>query len=101
MTQHCVSADPWFEVFVPSASEENKEYRVLVAWPNDEMDDLTCECLSFIHRGQCHHQQAAFDSLCRWTSIDGPEEQTSDQRHHHICPRCGDETITEAEFELL
>lgn len=99
MTQRCVSAEPWFEVHVPSASDESKEYRVLVPWPDDQADDLTCECMSFVHRGHCHHQQEAFDSLCRWTSVDGPEEQTKEQRHNHICPRCKDETIGEAEFE--
>jgi hypothetical protein len=99
VTQRCVSTDPWFEIKVSSATEKDKEYRILVPWPDDEVDDLTCECLSFVHRGWCHHQEEAFDSLCRWASIQGPEEQTRDQRHNHICPRCGNETISEAEFE--
>ena len=98
-TQRCVSTEPWFEIDVQSASDETKSYRVLVPWPNDEVDDLTCECLSFIHRGHCHHQEEAFDSLCRWTSVNGPEEQTQDQYHNHICPRCENETIYEAAFE--
>jgi len=99
MTQQCLSAEPWFEILVPSASEKNKEYRVLVAWPDDEVNDLTCECLSFIHRGHCHHQQEAFDSLCRWTSLKGPEKQTREQQRNHVCPRCGYQTVVEAEFE--
>lgn len=99
MTQRCISAEPWFEVQVPSASEEDKFYRVLVPWPDDGVDDLTCECQSFIFRGHCRHQEQAFESVCRWTSEEGPEEQTSVQRREHICPRCGRETISEAAFE--
>jgi hypothetical protein len=99
MTQRCLSAEPWFEMYVPSATEQGKEYRVLVPWPDDEVDDLACECMSFIHRGHCHHQEEAFESLCRWTSVEGPEKQTRDQRRNHICPRCGGETKGEAEFE--
>lgn len=99
MTQRCLSAEPWFEMYVPSATEQGKEYRVLVPWPDDQENDLTCECMSFIHRGHCHHQEEAFESLCRWTSVDGPEEQTREQRRNHICPRCGGETKGEAEFE--
>lgn len=99
MTQQCVSAEPWFEIQVPSVSEEGKVYRVLVAWPDNEADDLLCECKSFIYRGHCSHQIIAFKTLCRWRSEEGPEEQTMEQRRKHICPRCGDETISEAEFE--
>lgn len=98
MVQRCLSAEPWFEMSIPS-SESDKEYRVLVPWPDDEIDDLTCECMSFIHRGWCRHQGEAFESLCRWTSIEGPEKQTSEQRKDHVCPRCGGETISDAEFE--
>jgi hypothetical protein len=98
-TQRCLSAEPWFELYIPSSTEPQKKYRVLVPWPDDTVNDLTCECLSFVHRGHCHHQQEAFDALCRWTSIDGPEEQTFEQRHNHICPRCGGETLMEAEYE--
>lgn len=99
MTQHCVSAEPWFEIQVPSASEKGKVYRVLVPWPDDQINDLTCECKGFIHRGHCHHQEIAFESICRWTSREGLEEQTPEQYREHICPRCGEETISEAEFE--
>jgi len=86
-------------MYVPSASDEGKEYRVLVPWPDDGIEDLTCECLSFIHRGHCHHQQDAFDALCRWTSADGPEEQTKEQYRAQVCPRCGEQTILQAEYE--
>jgi hypothetical protein len=86
-------------MWIASASEDDKEYRVLVPWPDDKAEDLTCECMSFVHRGHCRHQQEAFDLLCRWTSVDGPEEQTNTQSRHQECPRCGEQTILQVEFE--
>lgn len=99
ITQYCVSIEPWFEIPVRSLTEPDQVYRVLVPWPDDQADDLICECKSFLYRGHCRHQQEAFDSLCRWVSNEGPEEQTPEQHREHVCPRCGAPTISEAEFD--
>jgi|ERR1017187_9968474 hypothetical protein len=96
--QHCVSAEPWFEISIGSHTTPGVEYRVKVAWPDDTQDELICECESFLYRGRCRHQQEAFGILCRWHQLEGPEEQTPAQAREHICPRCGDETIKETEY---
>ena len=99
MTQRCVSAEPWYEIQVPSGSDPDRVYTVLVPWPDDGVEDLMCECKGFVYRGRCSHQDEAFEILCRWTSAEGPEKQTKEQRREHVCPRCGEPTISEAEFE--
>lgn len=100
MTQRCLSAEPWFVVEVLSQLKEGVVYKVLVPYPDDPIDELTCECPGFVFRGACRHQDEVFETLCRWTSVEGPEAQTVDQRRKHICPRCGGETKSEAEWVL-
>jgi hypothetical protein len=97
--QHCVSAEPWFELTIGSHSHPDVEYRVKVAWPDDTMDELICECESYLYRGRCRHQQEAFAILCRWHQLEGPETQTVEQLKNRICPRCGDETIRVSEYD--
>jgi hypothetical protein len=97
--QTCVSAHPWFEMSIPSKTEAGKSYRVLVPWPDDGVEDLTCECQGFIFRGRCHHQDEAFEQLCRWSSETGPEEQTKEQAKSRTCPRCGGPTTRDLFYE--
>lgn len=99
INQKCISAEPWFKIYIPSATDSQKIYKVLVPWPDDDVKDLTCECMSFIHRGHCRHQDEAFENLCRWMSTEGPEIQTLHQRKNHICPRCG--STTKDDIELI
>ncbi len=96
--QHCVSAEPWFEVYIPSQTTEGVEYRIMVPYPEDPAEELICECPGFNYRGYCVHQELAYAMLCRWHELDGPEQQTPEQAHDHVCPRCGDETIKESEY---
>jgi len=97
--QTCVSAEPWFEMRVESASEPGKSYRVLVAWPDDQAEDLICECPGWMFRNECRHQAIAFEALCRWSSETGPEEQTKAQKRSHTCPRCGGPTKRDLFYE--
>jgi hypothetical protein len=96
--QHCLSSEPWFELEVPSHTTPGKTYQVLVPYPEDTADEMICSCEGFKYRGRCSHQQEAYDMLCRWTEAAGPEEQTPEQAHDYICPRCGGPTERTTEW---
>jgi hypothetical protein len=97
--QHCLSSEPWFEIVVPSQSEEDKFYHVKVPYPDDEVDEFICECLGFVHRGHCIHQEMVDATLCQWTELDGPEVQSKSEKKSNICPRCGGETKRSTEWQ--
>lgn len=67
--------------------------------PWDVVQECICECPGYLHHGHCKHQFEAFNSLCRWNEIDGPEEQSSEQKKNKVCPRCGG--ITKYELEVV
>lgn len=75
---------------VPSHSDPDKTYVVLI--PSEDEDPI-CECRGFEVRGHCSHQQEALEAQCLWDEayVDA-EEQTPEQRHEQVCPRCGGPT---------
>lgn len=90
--QQCRSLDGWIPVRIESESVPGVHYTVLInSWGNQ--DDAICECKGYHFNGHCKHQLLAWDRVCRWREIDGPETQNEQQRHDKICPRCGAATM--------
>lgn len=89
--QQCLNTGVMTEVLVPSKTDDDKWYNVLVQDP-DDINDVICECRGYEVRGHCSHQAEALAVICRWDEAVGPEEQTADQRRTRICPRCGGPT---------
>jgi hypothetical protein len=77
----------WNVITVPSNSERDKHYEVLIMDAANS-DDIICECPSYLYRGHCRHQVEAVNKLCLWVASMGPEEQTKEQYKNEICPRC-------------
>jgi hypothetical protein len=84
--QQCETAEGWTTVDVPSHTDRDRVYTVVIQDP-DDLDGVLCECEGYIHRGQCRHQQEALELLCAWKEGDSP--QTDEQRKNRECPRCG------------
>lgn len=88
--QRCLNSGEYTEYEIPSRTDPDIVYTVLVEDP-DDIEEVICECDGFVYRGRCAHQAIALDLVCRWEEGD-EEEQTPEQRKQKICPRCGDDT---------
>lgn len=91
LIQECKSSDGIHEVEIPSASDPDVLYLVLINPWDRNASEVVCECPSYIHRGYCHHQAEAFATVCRWVSTSG-KAQTAEQAAKKICPECGGPT---------
>ena len=90
--QQCRSLDGWVPIKVESASHPGEHHVVLVnSWGGAK--DGICECEGYEFRGECKHQLIAWDRVCGWQEIFGPETQNDQQRHDKVCPRCGGATM--------
>lgn len=99
-TQHCDSLEPFYDRFVPSESRPEHFYTVRIAYPGDPPSEWTCDCPSYTYRGHCKHiDLLATMRVCSWDSETGPEEQTEEQEHNHVCPRCGNMTTVVVESD--
>ena len=65
-------------------------YSINIATPGDPPNTWVCTCPGFQFRGYCKHIGQIV--LCLWDEVEGPEEQTNQQRKDQICPRCGNNT---------
>lgn len=84
--QVCRSRDGWVPVQVPSGSQPDLTYLVLVnPWGNSR--ENVCECPGYTYRGTCKHQEFAGQSLCGWIEGELPL-QDNEHREKKICPRC-------------
>jgi len=91
VVHQCQTTIGWQAVPVRS-SDGSRTYTVHVnPWKN--VDENLCECKAYMYHGKCRHQKLAFDKVCGWHGIVGPEQQTHDQRKIGICPRCLGPTI--------
>lgn len=95
--QQCRSLDGWVPVEVPSRSEPDVRHVVLVNPWGDESESI-CQCKGYNYRGKCAHQQKAFDSICGWHQLEGPEKQRSWEEEEMICARCGGATMWTMEW---
>ncbi len=91
--QHCLSLDPFYDRPWPSESHPGKFYTVRINWPEEDSDQWSCTCPYYINKGKCKHIEALSKyQICYWMQTVGPEQQTPEQKAHHICPRCGGAT---------
>lgn len=88
--QRCTDTGEYITVHVLSQTEPNTYHEVIVIDPEDPSQSV-CTCKGFAFRGHCRHIDVAHTTPCRWETGD-PEQQTEHQRHHKICPRCGNQT---------
>jgi hypothetical protein len=93
IVQHCISGDPFFEKYIMSETDPGKIYIVTIAMPGDPPDQWSCTCKGFQYRFYCKHQ--TMFKPCMWHELDGPEQQTEEQKRDGICPRCGNDTSQE------
>jgi hypothetical protein len=86
--QQCRSLSGWVPVSVPSASEPDKTYTVLVN-PWGSIDECICECRGYDFRGKCAHQGHAKTLICGWDELaPRARPQTPHQRKAMKCPMC-------------
>jgi hypothetical protein len=91
--QVCRTSEGWWPVELPSASDPQMRYVVMVCpWGNAK--ENICECAGYTYRGECRHQVEAMDALCGWSELHEPKRhvQTDEQRTNKVCPRCGGPT---------
>lgn len=90
--QECISnTDGPMSVPVHSNSNPRLIYDVLITDSEDPTTAI-CACPGYEYRGYCRHQREAFEKICGWTDLTGPEVQTPEQHANQVCPRCGDDT---------
>jgi len=90
--QRCRSHTPWLPIEVPSQSDPDVTYTVMLC-PFGNVDENICECPGYEFRGECSHQVIAAQLWCGWSEIGiGAERQTRAQAAMMVCPACGDDT---------
>jgi hypothetical protein len=90
--QQCKAADGWGVVEIPSSSEQEKSYTVVVA----DWGEGLCDCQGFNFRGHCKHIDKARQIRCSWEEGRG-KCQTDLERYSRVCPECGGPTRIIAE----
>jgi hypothetical protein len=91
--QQCRTLAGWVPVQVPSRSDQDKSYTVLVN-PWGEVDENICECEGYHYRGKCSHQEHAKRLICGWDELSPrARQQTPHQRRAMECPMCGGQTM--------
>ncbi len=93
--QSCRSNEGWIPTLVPSESQ-GIDYTVMVC-PWDHHRENICECKGYVFKGHCKHQLMAWNKICRWNELDGPEKQNEDQQKGKVCPRCNGPTSWQLE----
>lgn len=88
--QSCKSNEGWIPINV--ASDSRPIDWVVMVCPWNHPRENICECPGYLYRGTCKHQVIADNAICRWTELEGPEEQSEEQRKIKKCPRCGELT---------
>ena len=58
------------------------------------LDGWTCTCKGFTYRKTCKHIKQAEEERCGWHQQYSDEVQTEAQENDHICPKCGNTTMT-------
>jgi hypothetical protein len=89
--QRCCDLGEYRTYVVPSKSDPDKRYEVIVIDPDDPEQSL-CDCEGFAYRGVCHHIVDTHANLCHWNSLDSEIEQTREQKREKICPVCAGPT---------
>lgn len=91
--QQCRSLNGWVPIEVPSQSDPEKRYLVLVN-PWDTIDENICECRGYEFRGHCAHQKIAKQLLCGWDEMAVRSiSQTPGEQKLMICPKCKGSTM--------
>lgn len=91
--QHCRTLAGWVPSEVPSETDPEIKYTVLVN-PWGSIEENICECKGYEFRGTCKHQYTAHNLLCKWDESNPLcEEQSVHQHKHMICPKCKGQTM--------
>lgn len=87
--QECSTLSRFTVVEIPSATDSETVYQVILPpWDRTE-EDVVCDCPSYEYRGRCRHQREALGKACKWSELDGvPQEQAG------VCPECESDTVT-------
>jgi hypothetical protein len=75
---------------VPSKSHPGEAHEV-AGWFREGHGDAVCPCKAFQFRHRCSHLTVTREE-CGWAALLGAEVQSWEQRHEHVCPRCGGAT---------
>lgn len=94
--QQCRSLEGWHPIAVPSSTDPDQIYTVLVN-PWGTAAESICECKGYTFGGKCKHQRHALKDICGWSEIYNPERQTPEQRVGMVCPCCLSPTSWEME----
>lgn len=103
--QACRTTEGWVPIEIPSSSDPNVMYTILVCpWENPA--ENLCECPGYMFQGRCKHQAMAQMQVCGWTELQvKPPKmepafvQNEAQRKNKICPRCGGPTMWRMEVD--
>jgi hypothetical protein len=66
-------------------------------WFREGQGAAACDCEAFKFRRKCSHLTVVRE-VCGWVATLGAEVQSWQQRHDHVCPRCGGTTEWRAFF---